>query len=242
MLATFVQTAAPPVIDDLARPRRDGKKPIVIPSDTETSNRQRTPPAKVSAQQRKIDSLLQEQKLLKADAKQATRDLASMTTKFEKSQKDMVTHLSHQTDLRNQMQADNKQLQDLIAKSHECLMTELGKVRAEIEVIRSTPVEIIATQQAPPPPEIPLHSVTRAITPQMMAPVNHSMHGAPLMSQSPTRDVVMQRQASPPFDHNSNRASMIMHGNHAAHWGSHGQRRKDFTEHNMDDQGTTLLL
>ena len=164
-----------------------------------------------------------------------------MTTKLEKSQKELANQFSNQTVLKNQIQVDNKQLQNLFAKSHECLMAELGKVRAEIEVIRSTPVEIVATHQAPPPRETPLHSGTRSNTPQMMAPhnvINHGMHGAPIMtSQSPTRDVMMLQQTTPPFDRNSNRASLVMQGNHASYWGVHDQRRDVLTD---DDQGICI--
>ena len=134
---------------------------------------------------------------LRSENKRLTKDLLKMTSKAEKAQNDLVTELGKRCEGCTRVEADTGKLSRLISDNHAKLMEELGAIKGIVDVIRATPIEIVATQAAPQATMTPpIDSGTRSSNPHGM------MTGmAPLVSMraspSPTRELYHHHQTSP---------------------------------------------
>ena len=74
-----------------------------------------------------------------------------MTAKFDKVNSDVMTSLSDEVGGRRETEkraiAADKVMREMVTQYHTKVLTELDKINKVLEVMRSTPVEIIATQE-----------------------------------------------------------------------------------------------
>ena len=74
-----------------------------------------------------------------------------MTTKYDKAHTDRVNNLGDELDGRreaeNQAAAADKAIREMVTQYHTKVLGELDKIVKVLEIVRCTPVEIVATQE-----------------------------------------------------------------------------------------------
>ena len=152
--------ATPPV--PRIRSRRSPAGPIVI-TDAENSQDPaptpgrsgprlvNTPPnASIRKLQRNFDSLKADKESLKKANAKLQREVGTLNSKLDRSQTSLTTALSEQAAMKERLKTtttEGKIMREMITTYHTKVMSELTKIRQDVETIRSTPVEIVATHE-----------------------------------------------------------------------------------------------
>ena len=207
-----------PLEDDFVPPKRRGgravlgtKDPIPISSDTDSGRR--TPPSKSQLTREKKENLALKttQGLQKAKIKVLERDLAKMTTKYDKAQADLVKSLGDEVGGRRESEkraaAADKDMREMVTQYHTKVLGELDKISEVLKVMRSTPVEIIATQEVRHQPLQPYDTTSvqgqQSLTPTIQHAGTSSSFLAPSSTfrSSPSREAQNnQHQQHPTFE------------------------------------------
>lgn len=159
-----------------------------------------------------------------------------MTSKYEKAQKDLVGNLANQLNGHHEAEKRttdiSKSLSEMVTQYHVKVVSKLDEVKQILEVIRSTPVEIVATQEVCP--SVP--GAARCHTPTVRTGPPPSFMPPPFVHSSPTREVHQfqqhQRQQSPTMFQRGYSNAMIQ-ANHDA-WNAVQQPART---HSLDSTG-----
>jgi septation ring formation regulator EzrA len=116
--------------------------------------------------QRSLDAAKSVSVTLKKANGKLQREVTSLTGKLEKSQASVLSALSDQAAMKERLKSatsDDKQMREMITQYHTKVMAELKSLKEDVASVRTTPIEIVATHEHPPPPMSHQHQGTQCI-------------------------------------------------------------------------------